>query len=794
MRITENLTGLSGLDRLGYWVIPLVQVNEMPIHNTLPRSRISRQRSSYRRPPEIRRPLIVERLEDRNMLSSIPFGAAPGDTAEYMLGDVLVTLVLMESDGTVDASTEDWTEANTEPIRQKVLDALNWWEESLALEDSVHSLNFILDNTYVDSPVPTRYEPISRPWDDFVLWVEDFLEHVGFSTAASLGEDIRAFNHAQRLAHNTDWSFIIFAANSTNDGNGRFELGHEFSGAFSFAGGLFVVTPSERSVRTLAHETGHMFYALDEYPGGSSYFNTRGYYGTQNLNAWDGNPDQSSRVNSIMSSGSEAQNAYNNHLISPSIKEMIGWKDSDGDGVFDVLDLPHTFHGSGAFDPHIQAYRFLGESSVQTLPNLNPSGLRNDITINQISRAEYRIDGGLWQTAAEFHTASAQLDLTIPVADGAQQIEIRTIDDDSGVTSVVFSATIGRPESTVLPGINGFAWVDVDQDGVREVGEPGLSNWTISVKQSDGTPLPNPQAAKTDALGAFSFIGLGPGTYLVELETRQGWTNVAPQDGQAVVALNENGLITGVDFGVFATSTESMWQNPRNAMDVDDDGIVTLTDIFVVANDLYFNFARMLPAPTVTPNAPQPYIDTDGDGWVSFVDALLVAHEWRSIVGETEAAVAQMNSPATGLEQNERSAVVLEALDVASAPGTSSPLETAEIAEPDGVQSNGLGPFWILQAVDAERGPSNRVSRTATGRLEQPESKASAESLVNVESIPNSWSTAVSREIDYAPLTVSSGLPEPTDANVGTDSVFALLADRSRLERFLETSLGRVIA
>ena len=276
-----------------------------------------------------------------------------------------------------------------------------------------------------------------------------------------------------------------------------------------------------------------------------------------------------------------------------------------------------------------------------------------------------------------------------------------------------------------------------------------------------------------------------------------GSTNQLAADG------NNNGVIDAADYNIYRdnlgntteislsipiSQTESMWQNPRNAMDVDDDGIVTLTDIFVVANDLYFNFARMLPVPTVTPNAPQPYIDTDGDGWVTFVDALLVAHEWRSIVGETEAAVAQMNSPVTGLEQNERSAVVLEALDVASAPGTSSPLETAEIAEPDGVQSNGLGPFWILQAVDAERGPSNRVSRTATGRLEQPESKASAESLVNVESIPNSWSTAVSREIDYAPLTVSSGLAEPTDANVGADYVFA------RLGRFLETSLGRAIA
>ena len=55
----------------------------------------------------IRRRLDFEQLEDRTMLT-LPFGAAPGDTGEVMLGDVLVTLVLPESTGGV--STEDWTD------------------------------------------------------------------------------------------------------------------------------------------------------------------------------------------------------------------------------------------------------------------------------------------------------------------------------------------------------------------------------------------------------------------------------------------------------------------------------------------------------------------------------------------------------------------------------------------------------------------------------------------------------------------------------------------------------------
>ncbi|HYW80870.1 MAG TPA: hypothetical protein VE890_14915, partial [Thermoguttaceae bacterium] len=38
-----------------------------------------------------------------------PYGAQSSDTSEYMIGNVYVTVVLMESNGGTDAETEDWT-------------------------------------------------------------------------------------------------------------------------------------------------------------------------------------------------------------------------------------------------------------------------------------------------------------------------------------------------------------------------------------------------------------------------------------------------------------------------------------------------------------------------------------------------------------------------------------------------------------------------------------------------------------------------------------------------------------
>jgi hypothetical protein len=48
-----------------------------------------------------------------------------------------------------------------------VAEGVQWWEETLANYNSVHSLNFVFDFTYADEPVPTKYEPISRVSNDY---------------------------------------------------------------------------------------------------------------------------------------------------------------------------------------------------------------------------------------------------------------------------------------------------------------------------------------------------------------------------------------------------------------------------------------------------------------------------------------------------------------------------------------------------------------------------------------------------------------------------------------------------
>jgi hypothetical protein len=495
---------------------------------------------------QVRRQRRFETLESRLLLSTVPYGATEQDTGEYMLGTVLTTVVLMESDGSVDPNLEDWNplvrdnDGNVvldehgrtinagpgpnliEQAKDKIREGMAWWEDTLASFGSwltdptptpVHYLDFRFDFEYAHNPVATGYEPISRPSYDYSLWVEDFLDQAGYSTYQSLDVDIRSFNDAQRREHQTDWAFTIFVVNDENDLDGKFDFNQGgFQYAFAFAGGRFFVAPAGRPASSFAHETGHMFWARDEYQGGGSYTDRRGYYNSQNLNAWDNPQPGFVQQDSMMDSGLQLEAAWDAHVSSESSLAMIGWQDSDADGVFDVLDVPLTLTGSGYWEPDTGMYHFHGHSEVQTLPNMNLSGLRNDITINEVSVAEYSTDGGeSWTVAEEYHAYQAQLDLALALEPG-EEIWIRTrcIDPGTGQTVVssetVFQGSTALPTAAVQPGVQGFVWEDADADDLWDPGEVGLAGWTLQLVDDQLQPLDLRRTVEPDDYGEWQSL------------------------------------------------------------------------------------------------------------------------------------------------------------------------------------------------------------------------------------------------------------------------------------------------
>lgn len=403
---------------------------------------------------------MCESLECRQTLSSVPFGASAQDTAEYMLGDVLVSVVLMESNGIKDADTETWTPSEKATVKQRVEEGLGWWKQQLAARTSKHQLNFEIDYTYTDTPIATGYEPIARKSDDFNLWIDDFFAQANVPSGDDFSQRIRAFNHRQRELHDTNWAFTMFFVDSSADVDKRFASGGSFQQSFAYAGGRFFVTTGERPASAIAHETGHMFWAMDEYAGSRSYLDHRGYYNTQNTNAFDDNPQPATRVRSLMDSH---ESAFALQSLSSSAAEMIGWKDSDSDGIFDVLDVPHLLIGQGSQNQANGTFRFDGVTQVQTLPNLNPSGTGNDMTINRIHLVQYRFDQDSdWTTAIVANDYQVNLNFEVQVPRGAAWIEIRSVDGNTGVVSETFREDLDIREGS--PWQNPLNALDVNAD------------------------------------------------------------------------------------------------------------------------------------------------------------------------------------------------------------------------------------------------------------------------------------------------------------------------------------------
>lgn len=451
----------------------------------------ARSRSSGRGKPsreQRRRTLAIESLEARALMASLPFGATPDDTGEYLLGRIAVTPILLESTGA--ASVYDWTPQQKADVLANLQEGLDWWKRLLATKSSVHTLDWVIDTTYLDTPVATSYEPIKRISNDYSRWVPEFLNFAGHNQSSDIDTNIRRFNDAQRTKLNTDWSFSVFVVNSDLDD--LFASGGSFSRAFAFAGGLYFVTPSNRPASTYTHETGHMFWARDEYPGGGNYQQRRGYYDSQNLNAVDLNPNPNFQQQlSIMSAGVTLDTAYSSLVTSQATLAQLGWQDSDGDGIFDVLDVPLDINGVGHLDATSNEYRFEGSAKAKALPNRNSSGLQSDITLNKIGRVEYRLNNAAsWTTIVTPNTHQTNLDLRIPIPSGTTgTIEIRAIDPRTGITSGVFQGSLAGFDRTSTSGLNGFVWSDTTNDGQRQLNEPGLAGWTVQIVDGSGSAL-----------------------------------------------------------------------------------------------------------------------------------------------------------------------------------------------------------------------------------------------------------------------------------------------------------------
>ncbi len=135
---------------------------------------------------------------------------------------------------------------------------------------------------------------------------------------------------------------------------------------------------------------------------------------------------------------------------------------------------------------------------------------------------------------------------------------LRVFGDTAAFVSLVCGNHSESGADVAPPTISGVKYEDLDGDGARDTGEPGLRGWTIRLRYEGGVVT----TATTDALGRYSFTltadqfpQLSGGTYSVEEVLQDGWVQSDRPDPVQVSVGDAGREITGMDFGNYRPAT-----------------------------------------------------------------------------------------------------------------------------------------------------------------------------------------------------------------------------------------------
>lgn len=341
-------------------------------------------------------------------------------TSDFMIGDVIVSVIFPESTGAHDPNTETWSEDRKVQVLSEIMAGLDWW--------SRQNTGSYVSFTLVSETIPTKYEPINRPYYGEALWIPDILGTLGYNgnrfTAA------RKYLNDLRDQHETDWGFIIFVVDSLNDANGKLADGFF---AYAYLGGPYMVMTYDNNGYGInnmdvvaAHETGHIFHALDQYAGASSPSDySPGYFAVINGN--HAFSPTANNPNSIMRGGIRWG-------LDDWAREMIGWRDLDANGRYDIVDqTPTVGMLIKGLDSTPSEPDFNGETSVSIVPRQgNSQG--HGFTVDTIEKVEYRVGMGDWFEAVpadgEFDSAMESFRIVVDASaiPSAQNLESSDID------------------------------------------------------------------------------------------------------------------------------------------------------------------------------------------------------------------------------------------------------------------------------------------------------------------------------------------------------------------------------
>lgn len=223
-------------------------------------------------------------------------GATLDGTSDYMTGTVSLTIFFVESDGSgSDPDLYDWAAAAEQEVIDQAVAGLSFWSEQAQIFSGCWVAFYVRAQLATEDGRCEQWrEPVLHDSSTYTQTIHDVLTNFGYS-AGDVWSQAAAYNLYQKSTYAADWAYCAFVA-ANPIGPNEFTDGYA---AWAYLGGPFTALLQHSFSwpfgQVLAHETGHIFRACDEYYeegyGGCTSCGPCGSTGAPNGNCESCNPN-----------------------------------------------------------------------------------------------------------------------------------------------------------------------------------------------------------------------------------------------------------------------------------------------------------------------------------------------------------------------------------------------------------------------------------------------------------------------------------------------------------------------
>lgn len=212
----------------------------------------------------------IQNLRDRGLLLERSTYDIAGNS-DTMTGTVATTLLFVESDGSgVDPDTYTWTDQHVQNYIAGANTGMAWWSAQARNYGDCWVAFFIRYVPPTDSRCQQWREMVLHASGDVAAMVSDVMANFGYA-GGNHWQRVNSYNTAQRATYGTDWAYTGFIAYNPSPAPDRLTDG---ASAFAYRGGpytfLLYRSYGWAPEQVFAHESGHIFWACDEYENISS--------------------------------------------------------------------------------------------------------------------------------------------------------------------------------------------------------------------------------------------------------------------------------------------------------------------------------------------------------------------------------------------------------------------------------------------------------------------------------------------------------------------------------------------